>query len=79
MRPCKSCRRPIYLLETGDGKWMPVDADPALDGNLRINLTDSTVQTLTGDDLALARMDGVPLHISHFATCPYASKHRRRR
>ena len=80
MRPCKSCRAPIHLLKvTGSDSWMPVDADPSPQGNLRINLNNETVQVLTDIDQTTARLSGTPLHQSHFATCPQASTHRRTR
>lgn len=60
---------------------MPVDPQPADDGNVQIDLDTVTASgahpaTVLGP-LETYDHDG-PLHLSHFATCPDADKWRRR-
>lgn len=63
---CRSCDAYVVWMRTNTGKSMPVDAD-----------------SIDEDELERAE-DGTPLfdaglgHVSHFATCPHASEHRRR-
>lgn len=47
----------------------PVDAEPVPDGNLELDWAAGTYQVLTGATLAVAREQGRPLHVSHYATC----------
>lgn len=68
--PCKSCRKPIRWVVTANGKRMPIDPAPSTDGNLVL------------DDRGVAHFDWRPgraKYVSHFATCPNAAQHRRRR
>lgn len=85
---CRTCPAPIIWAETEakkdkPGRKIPIDADPDNRGYAKIveggNLT-FTGQT-TGDDLPIVRY--VPKiigrHVTHFATCPNAKKHRKTR
>lgn len=77
---CRSCRAPILWAATADGASMPVDPRPATNGN--VMLTEQRGRLVAG---VLSRKDAarkratraVPLHVSHFATCPSADAHRR--
>lgn len=75
---CKSCRAPIRFALVGLSR-MPIDADPIPLGNIAIKCTAYGLsgEILTGLFLEAARRDGDDLHISHFATCPNADRHRK--
>lgn len=83
MPACRSCGAPIFWAVNDKGKREPIDADPREDGNIAIvgkeegggdpvvrHLKKGEGDTLPG--LALPRR-----FVSHFATCPNASQHRR--
>jgi hypothetical protein len=60
---------------------MPVNAEPSPDGNVRLVDRKGSVLAfvLAGDELARARAAGDRLRTSHFASCPNAPQHRRRK
>ena len=59
---CRSCRAWVVWCTTAKGKKMPVDAEPAADGNL-VMKEDGTVEVVP--------VGSQPkLHLSHFVTCP---------
>lgn len=60
---------------------MPLDAAPADDGTVLLALVGGEwcAAVLGGDELRQERVLRTPLHVSHFATCPNASTHRRSR
>lgn len=68
---CSSCGAPIEWAVTEHGKRIPLDLEPTPTGNLVV--VDGIARTLkpTGE--------GWTLRVSHFATCPNAGVHRRRR
>lgn len=58
---------------------MPIDFDPAPDGNIRL-VNGEAVVAKGGND-AQATLEGMvdgDTFVSHFATCPYAARHRKR-
>jgi hypothetical protein len=63
--------------ETEKGKRIPLDPEPVVDGNIRLNGT--RCHTLTELELSAANQDGELLYKSHFATCPDAAKHRKKK
>ena len=71
MSSCKSCHRQIlWVVMAGTGKKMPLDPEVSAAGNIVV------------DDDGTARVDTGPgraKHLSHFATCPNAARHRVRR
>lgn len=71
MSRCRSCEAPITWAETESGKAMPLDAKPTRDGNMV--LVRGKTRFANEEDRRLAR----PLYMSHFATCPDASAHRK--
>lgn len=80
---CKSCGARVVWGITSAGKRMPVDVDPAANGNVSLRWIAAgrhyAIDVLGGEVLAKAREeDETPLHLSHFATCPKAERHRRR-
>lgn len=64
---CRSCHAPITWFElVNSGKRMPFDGDVVF------------VRTRTDDDRRLVGAIDTSVNKSHFATCPQASKWRRR-
>lgn len=75
MNRCRTCRARIVWATLPSGRRMPVDSDPSPVGQIRL---DGTLGVVLGEaDATAARLAGEPLFISHFATCPDASEHRR--
>jgi hypothetical protein len=70
---CGSCGAAIVWAKTSNDKPMPLDAEPSSDGN---------IQYAYGRAIYLGTEEreasNEPLYVSHFATCPQASQHRRR-
>lgn len=73
--PCKSCGKPMVWYDTRSGNVMPLDPEPAEDGNIVI--INGVAHTLRGD-LFEEKHDG-PRYKSHFATCEFAAKHRKKK
>lgn len=72
--PCSACGGQTYMLRhERTGKFAPIDRDPSPLGNVIVN-EDGTYRLKTKDNPA---PEGAPLHTSHFATCPQASRFRR--
>ena len=67
MNTCKSCGAEIVWVEMDSGKPMPCDAKP---------LTVVEVYEVKGKKKGSVVNTGY--HMSHFATCPNAEKHRRK-
>lgn len=74
MGACASCGANIRWVKTEYGKAMPIDFDPSPRGNIAI------IDGLAVVDGKAVRLDDKrPRYTSHFATCPNASAHRKRR
>lgn len=74
---CESCREPIIWTVTTNAIAMPVDYEPSEGGNLRLERRGGKVlSSVVKSTLAFGRTD---LRTSHFATCPHAAQHRRKR
>lgn len=75
---CRSCGEPVIWAQTQHGKRMPVDAERITGGNLELayEAPDGTSLETPWADYVRAE-DGVLRHVSHFATCVDADKHRR--
>lgn len=74
---CRSCGAPvIWLTMRPGGRRMPVDAEPADDGNILVDLAAlvGVVIPATG----LLEIPDEPFYLSHFATCPQANQWRRK-
>lgn len=78
MAECRSCGAQIIWIKTKAGKAMPCDAD-------KVNYTavekgTSVIVTPTGDVVRgeVSENGDKSGYISHFATCPFANKHRRK-
>ena len=61
---CKSCGKQIAWVKMGSGKMMPLDPDP------------QTVIIIDGEYYPEVRTNA---YTSHFATCPNADKHRKKK
>lgn len=69
---CRSCAAQIYWVVTEHGKKMPVDAKPVENGNI-IFVNKQAHVLRAGEQVE----QGVHRWISHYATCPQASSHRK--
>jgi hypothetical protein len=76
MKTCRSCGAPIRWVVTYQGRRMPVDVEPAKDGNIVLEGDTAVAVGKPAKRLAYGR-PGTPLYRSHFASCPQASEHRR--
>lgn len=78
---CSSCGAAIRWAKTPAGKAIPLDAEPASDGNIRLGLVggEEMAIVLSAADVAGYQVDGLALYKTHFATCPNAAAHRRAR
>lgn len=80
---CKSCGAIIRWVVMPGGKKMPVDNEPHPEGNVFIHSDGIQAAVLTQEELKAAfrnvQMGAVNenRHRSHFATCPFASTHRK--
>ena len=74
---CKSCHAPIVWATTKRRKVpIPIDVEPRDDGNL-VLVGEGPPFFARPPDLLLDRDE--PKYVSHFASCPSASYHRRER
>jgi hypothetical protein len=73
---CGSCQAPVIGALTVNGKFMPVDVEPVSDGNLILIATDPIPHVTV---IKAGQTVDVPRYVSHFATCPHAAQHRRKR
>lgn len=77
-RTCRSCDAPIVWAVTTGGRPIPLDAAAVPTGN--VVLRGGTARVLSsvtlGEMHGAGLLDGLPLYVSHFATCPNAKAHR---
>jgi hypothetical protein len=73
MSKCVSCSAPILWAITTN-KFMPVDAEPSARGNVELVEEGRIRRAVVHTQPLLAP---IPLHMSHFVTCPQASEHRK--
>ena len=71
---CRSCGAKVYWTVTGTGAAMPVDVEPSADGNISLRWNGRRVLSVYVD----AKFPG-PKRKAHFASCPNAAAHRRKR
>lgn len=85
MATCESCGADILWTYTETGKRMPVDAHPVAGGNLIVTTgqgerADLLRASVVGSTIDLTNpYDTGVRHLSHFATCPNANQHRKRK
>lgn len=70
---CKSCGAPIVWATTTGGAAIPLDPEPADDGNVLVD-TETGKATVLGSQ---AGYEPLERYKSHFATCPHAKRWRR--
>ena len=74
---CRSCNAPIYWLKHHEtGKLAPICAEPSENGNLIVDL-DAGTYAVSPKNLYV--QDDRRRHLNHFADCPNASTHHKRR
>lgn len=72
--PCGSCQASVIWTVTDRGKRMPVDAQPSKDGSIALTAEGLGVRARVVEvKFRFGRKD---LHTSHFASCPFAARHR---
>lgn len=71
---CRLCDAPILWVTTQTGKKMPVDSVPVQNGTLV--LTGGGDKLFSHHATPEERDKGVPLYLSHFASCPNADAFR---
>ena len=77
MSTCNSCGAPVEWYKTESGKSMPIDFAPDPAGNLiLVGGPDARLHMLAADETPPPDTNR---YRSHFATCPHAAEHRRRR
>lgn len=67
---CASCNAPIIWAITPKHQRIPIDLEPADDGNVLLS------EHFDGTTVASVTAPGSGTHRSHFATCPFADVHR---
>lgn len=72
MNNCGSCGAQILWVETSTGKWVPLDPDMVPDGNVEVYDGVAVV-------IANSSVGSRDRYKSHFATCPNAGQHRKRK
>lgn len=77
--PCRSCGAPMWWATTEAGKAIPLDDQPTPDGNLAVHRDPNGVLHARGLVLDEEPLEHEHRATSHFATCPHANQHRRRR
>lgn len=76
---CSSCKQEIRWAVTAGGHRMPVDPELVPDGNLRLEPAPNGRTPRVVVVPPAQRVDGELLYKPHWATCPFAEQHRRRR
>jgi hypothetical protein len=71
---CRSCGAPIVWAETVKGRRIPIDAQPAHDGNIRLEDRGQFVPPLA--HVLTGQIENTQRWRSHFASCPNAAQHR---
>lgn len=72
MAQCRSCGAPIrWVVIEKSGKRMPVDSEPSITGNIAVSGERASYVTPDANATPMR-------HLSHFATCPNATSHRKR-
>ena len=77
MSQCSSCGAAIRWVVTEAGRRMPVDETPTTTGTIEV--TGNAARVLSPIEAAITRGEHGRLYTSHFATCPHAATHRRKK
>lgn len=78
MSNCRSCNAPIWWGRTDSNKLIPIDAEPADNGN--IMRTGERTEWGTAPRVTVQIPPGFDgdRYLSHFVTCEHAAAHRRK-
>lgn len=76
---CRTCKQPIRWAVTTDHRRIPIDPEPADDGNLRLMYAQGERYPTALVIPAHQRAQYPELYRTHFAICPDADQHRRPR
>jgi hypothetical protein len=80
MSTCRSCGAPVRFAKAASGKWMILDAEPSMDGNIILALDDRErhANAIVFRDAAAAqeRFGDRRRYKDHHATCPQAREWR---
>lgn len=78
---CTACNCELIWAVTPSGKRAPINLERDPNGNVLVlqprNLGQVLAVTLSGESLKLAREQGLPLHLNHFADCIAAEDFKR--
>jgi hypothetical protein len=75
---CKSCKRPIIWAVTEKDRRIPLDPEPVANGNILLQTRGNFLLPIAQVRFAV-QLDQPLRYQSHFATCPNAAQHRRKR
>ena len=78
---CRSCKAPIRWAVTEHGNPIPLDLEPADGGTIRLagaRAKGGTPRAVIVPEARRGELAG-ELYVAHFATCPYADQHRKRK
>lgn len=75
MATCRSCDAEIEWARTEHGKSIPLDVGTRADGNIRVVSRVATERGMAPLIRYVGRGEGD--RVSHFATCPNATEHRK--
>jgi len=78
LKKCRSCGARIFWATSVHGRAMPIDAEPSVTGTLFVSRSGVAVHCQSDHGLA-ATERGDPKYVSHFATCPGAELHRKKK
>lgn len=76
---CESCRAPILWVKLASGANTCLDPDPVPHGNVYRTVSPDGAEVFRVVSKALPAPPGELLYVSHFATCPNAARHRKRK
>ncbi len=80
---CRSCQAPIQWVITERGVMMPLDADPQPDGNIILTVSGARALSTEAKQnavlLAESTDQALTFYRSHFASCPFAKRHRKKK
>lgn len=69
---CKGCGKELRWAQTASGQWLPIDPEPVPDGSVML-MPHGRCRIVPVEE---RKQCVVPLHKTHFATCPVAEEMR---
>ena len=76
---CTTCEAPLLWARTPTGRNIPLDPEPAAEGNIVLYDGDSPDAPKLAVVTHASQATGLPRYRAHFASCPHADAHRRAR